>query len=96
MLLFLTALLAGLQPPVSPAISQPDSSLRARVAAWRAQREGAIVREFVQLLEVPNLATDSVNIRKNAALVLLMLNAAAYPPACSRRRGRRRRCTASC
>ncbi len=73
MLLFLTALLAGHQPSAGPAIPQTDSSLRARVAAWRAPREGAIVREFVQLLELPNLAADSVNIRKNAALVMRML-----------------------
>jgi acetylornithine deacetylase/succinyl-diaminopimelate desuccinylase-like protein len=50
-----------------------DTALRGRVAAYRAEREVAIVRELTELLAIPNLATDSVNIRKNAALLLQML-----------------------
>ena len=56
------------------ALSHPsDSTLRARVAAWRAAHEGDVVREFVDLLRIPNLASDSVNIRRNAAALLTML-----------------------
>jgi acetylornithine deacetylase/succinyl-diaminopimelate desuccinylase-like protein len=62
---FLSLLLALHQPS--------DSSLRARVAAWRSGHETDIVREFVDLLRIPNLATDSVNIRRNAAALVTML-----------------------
>jgi len=56
------------------ALYQPsDSTLRARVAAWRAAHEGDVVREYVDLLRIPNLASDSVNIRRNAAALLTML-----------------------
>src|SRR5439155_17546042 len=58
------ALLAAHHLATRPAVQAPDSSLRTRVAAWRAGREGAIVREFVDLLAIPNLAADSVNIRR--------------------------------
>jgi acetylornithine deacetylase/succinyl-diaminopimelate desuccinylase-like protein len=56
------------------ALYQPsDSTLRARVAAWRAAHEGDVVREYLDLLRIPNLASDSVNIRRNAAALLTML-----------------------
>ncbi len=64
--------------PFRAAVAQPpavraDTSLRARVAAWRAAHEGEIFREYVELLAIPNLASDSVNIRRNAAAILRML-----------------------
>ncbi len=71
----LIALLAH-QPPHAPAGSpsvRADTSLRARVAAWRAAHEGEIFREYVELLAIPNLASDSVNIRRNAAAIVRML-----------------------
>jgi acetylornithine deacetylase/succinyl-diaminopimelate desuccinylase-like protein len=66
MLVTLLALLVGLP-------QQPDTTLRARVSAWRAGQETAIVRELTELLAIPNLASDSVNIRRNAALLVGML-----------------------
>ena len=50
-----------------------DTTLRGRVAGWRGAHETAIVRELTTLLAVPNLASDSVNIRRNAALLVGML-----------------------
>lgn len=41
-------------------------TVRAEVRAWRERNEVPIVRELVELLAIPNLATDSVNIRRNA------------------------------
>jgi acetylornithine deacetylase/succinyl-diaminopimelate desuccinylase-like protein len=71
MLLFVFSLLTS---PQSPAPStQADSSLRSRIAAWRAPRESEIVGELIQLLSLPNVASDSVNIRRNAALIVSML-----------------------
>jgi len=49
--------------------------VRARAAAreYRVRREGAILREFAELLAIPNLATDSTNIRRNAQTLMRML-----------------------
>jgi acetylornithine deacetylase/succinyl-diaminopimelate desuccinylase-like protein len=71
MLLPLLLLVAVQTPAVNPPSS--DSALRARVAAWRGAREGQIVGELVELLAIPNLASDSVNIRRNAATLVRML-----------------------
>src|SRR5215469_1707247 len=40
---------------------------------WRQAHERAILSEFVELLSIPNIATDRANIRRNAeAIVKLM------------------------
>ena len=53
----------------------PEVGARARAAArnYRERNEAAIVQEFATLLAVPNLASDSANIRRNADLLLAML-----------------------
>src|SRR5216117_954874 len=71
--LLLSALLAAHHLATRPAVQAPDSSLRTRVAAWRPGREAAIVREFTDLLAIPNLAADSINIRRNADAIVRML-----------------------
>lgn len=71
----LLPLLLALVHSTAIAAQAPDTSLRARIAAWRAPREAAIVREYTELLAIPNLAPDSVNIRRNATLLLRMLEA---------------------
>ena len=55
------------------AAQAPDSGFRARIDQWRSARESAIVGELTELLSVPNLASDSVNIRRNAALIIRLL-----------------------
>ena len=40
---------------------------------WRAQHEREILREFVDLLALPNLASDAPNIQKNAAAVRALM-----------------------
>jgi len=55
------------------ATPQADTSLRARVDAWRAAHEAEVFREYVDLLQLPNLASDSVNIRRNATALVRML-----------------------
>src|SRR5690242_5091471 len=59
----------------TPLVAQETVGARARTAArtYREHNEGAIVREFATLLAVPNLASDSANIHRNAALLLGML-----------------------
>src|SRR5260221_6743584 len=53
----------------------PSVGVAARAAArtYREKNEGAIVTEFAELLSLPNLASDSTNIRRNANHLLGML-----------------------
>ena len=62
---------ASLQAPSQG--TRPDTGLRAQVDAWRSAREVAIVEELTRFLAVPNLAGDSVNIRRSAAVIVEML-----------------------
>ncbi len=41
--------------------------------AWRAQHESQILGEFADLLAIPNLASDTPNIEKNAATIRALL-----------------------
>ena len=43
------------------------------VHAWRLAHEGTILREFTTLVSLPNVASDSVNIRRNADTLIAML-----------------------
>jgi acetylornithine deacetylase/succinyl-diaminopimelate desuccinylase-like protein len=47
------------------------ASLAAR--QWREAHERAIIDEYFQLLSIPNIATDQVNIRRNADTIVEML-----------------------
>ncbi|MFP5356000.1 MAG: M20/M25/M40 family metallo-hydrolase [Gemmatimonadota bacterium] len=68
-------LLAGMAVPAAPAAAQELGGRAAREAAraWRQANEAAILREFTTLLAMPNVASDSVNIRRNAAALMEML-----------------------
>jgi acetylornithine deacetylase/succinyl-diaminopimelate desuccinylase-like protein len=71
----LSALAALAAALLSSAARAQPTGARARAAArtYREQHEGAIVRDFADLLAIPNLATDSANIRRNADHLLGML-----------------------
>ncbi len=65
---------------VAALLASPDAraqgdaaALRSAVRAYRVAHEGAIVREFAELLALPNLASDSVGIRRNASHLVEML-----------------------
>ena len=49
------------------------SAQRTAARGYREQHEGAIVTEFAELLSLPNLASDSAGIRRNADHLLGML-----------------------
>ncbi len=49
------------------------TSALATPPSWRAQHERAIVAEFIDLLAIPNLASDSSNIARNAATIRALL-----------------------
>jgi acetylornithine deacetylase/succinyl-diaminopimelate desuccinylase-like protein len=66
--------LAGLLLVAPVVRAAPGSSRPALVArAWRESHESAILGEFASLLTIPNVASDSVNIRRNADTLLVML-----------------------
>jgi acetylornithine deacetylase/succinyl-diaminopimelate desuccinylase-like protein len=46
-----------------------------RLRDWVARNEAAVVRQAVELYSIPNVASDSVNIRRNAARLLELLRA---------------------
>lgn len=47
--------------------------MRDAVRSWREANEPAILAELTRLLEIPNVASDRVNIRRNAELLVGML-----------------------
>ncbi len=47
--------------------------MRTAVREWQLRNEPAVLRELVRLLEIPNLASDSVSIRRNADTLVAML-----------------------
>jgi acetylornithine deacetylase/succinyl-diaminopimelate desuccinylase-like protein len=69
---FLALLLLG----ASPMLAQRATNARAVGAAvreWRTRNEPAVLRELSSFLAIPNLATDSVSIRRNADTLVAML-----------------------
>lgn len=59
---------------VSPAAQAQDAArVRVAVHAYRQANDVAIVRELSDLLAIPNLASDTVNIRRNARHLAAML-----------------------
>ena len=52
---------------------QIQNATRAKVRAYRQAHEHKIVGELMDLLSIPNLASDSINIRKNAGKLIAML-----------------------
>src|SRR5260370_16067147 len=47
---------------------------------WREAHEHAIVAELVDLLSIPNIASDAPNIRRNAALISKILDKRGITP----------------
>jgi acetylornithine deacetylase/succinyl-diaminopimelate desuccinylase-like protein len=62
--------------PAARAQTSVVSGARARAAAreYREHNEGAILGEFAELLALPNLASDSAGIRRNADQLVRMLD----------------------
>ncbi|MFL5608769.1 MAG: peptidase M20, partial [Gemmatimonadaceae bacterium] len=64
---FLAAAIAAVAP------LRAQTPFRATIDAYRSAHEVEILRELGDLLAIPNLASDSANIRRNAAAVQAML-----------------------
>jgi acetylornithine deacetylase/succinyl-diaminopimelate desuccinylase-like protein len=68
----------GLVLLAATAHAQPGSDLRATVGAWVAAHQPQIVKELVDLLSIPNVASDRPNIRRNADHLRGMLAARSF------------------
>lgn len=58
---------------VSAQTTASGVSVRAAAREYRLHNESAILREFADLLAIPNLASDSAGIRRNADTLIAML-----------------------
>ena len=58
---------------LTPFLAAGQSPPAAAARQWRSAHETAIVREFMDLLAMPNLARDADAIRKNAAAVAALM-----------------------
>jgi acetylornithine deacetylase/succinyl-diaminopimelate desuccinylase-like protein len=54
--------------------AQAGDALRAKVGAYTSAHDVAIVRELTDFLAIPNLASDSANVRRNADHLVRMLS----------------------
>ena len=63
------AVLLGLSLPLALA----GQSARDQIRQWREAREPQIVQEFAEFLRIPNVAADSLNLRRNATEIVAML-----------------------
>ena len=67
------AVLAAATSKDALAAGARGSGALARIRDHRARHESAILKEFAELLRIPNLASDSAGIRRNAELLMSML-----------------------
>ena len=61
------------QPPSASRGATSGATVRAAARRYREAHEADIIREFVDLLAIPNVASDSANIRRNTAAVIELL-----------------------
>ncbi|TAH20413.1 MAG: M20/M25/M40 family metallo-hydrolase [Cytophagales bacterium] len=50
-----------------------ESTIVEKVRNYRKANEHALLKEYIELLSLPNIAADSLNIRKNAAFIMEMM-----------------------
>ena len=55
------------------ALGAGSAAVANEAGTWRAQHEREILQEFSDLLAIPNLANDTPNIQRNAAMIRAML-----------------------
>jgi acetylornithine deacetylase/succinyl-diaminopimelate desuccinylase-like protein len=67
------SLLTGALALAGPLPAQDPARVRAAVRAYQQAHDVEIVRDLAEFLAIPNLASDSVNIRRNARHIVQML-----------------------
>ena len=73
--LFPAVLVAAVFTSASPAVAQSSDPIRAKIRGYSTTHDAAIVRELSTFLAIPNLASDSANIRRNAEHLIQMMAA---------------------
>jgi acetylornithine deacetylase/succinyl-diaminopimelate desuccinylase-like protein len=73
--IFLCSLLAALYPASAQVSTAPSARAAAAVHEYRLANERHIVRELVELLSIPNIASDTPNMLRNAEKLKTMLAA---------------------
>lgn len=76
--LALAALITTMAASLVAAQAPSGEAARRAAKEYRQQHEGAILTEFADLLSMPNLASDSAGIWRNANHLLAMLNARGF------------------
>jgi len=61
-----------------PLAAEWTGALEDKVRSWREANEQAIVDRFVQLLAIPNVASDAMNIRRNADYLVALFEARGF------------------
>jgi acetylornithine deacetylase/succinyl-diaminopimelate desuccinylase-like protein len=56
----------------APCLAAPPADVTAKARAWRLANEPAVTQELLGFLAIPNLASDAVNIEKNANAIVQM------------------------
>ena len=64
---------SSVSPGEASAVAAETAGLKDQVRAWRLAHEAAVLREFAQVLSIPNVASDPANLVRNAELVAGML-----------------------
>jgi acetylornithine deacetylase/succinyl-diaminopimelate desuccinylase-like protein len=64
----------------APALLAQDNPAARAARQWRQQHERAIVDEFVDLLEMPNVSRDRANIQRNAEFIGAMMRKRGIEP----------------
>ena len=75
--MFRTLILLVLLSPI-PTFAQPTAQTKIR--DYRRANEQQILKEFISLLSLPNVASDTENIRKNAVLIVEMMKKRGLKP----------------
>lgn len=63
----------SLAAALSLALAGPAAAQTPSVREWTRANEHAILREYVDLLAIPNVAGDRENVRRNAAHIVAMM-----------------------
>ena len=64
---------ASVASPIGAQAGGADRDVRAALEQWRTRNEGRVVRELAELLAMPNVASDTSAIRRNAKQLVAML-----------------------
>src|SRR5262249_12987914 len=70
---FVTAITLAIAAPARAQSAITPDALRTRVRAYRAAHDTSIVRELRDFVAIPNVASDTANIRRNAERLPEML-----------------------